>query len=645
MDQVNRKRKATTEAADEERRKRLRRIDPFRSLSPLPATTTTTTAILRGSLMKRKKKTPTPQTAPLPVLFLNLPAANAANQITATCHSSHSKSTLLACKTLLEHNHQHGNTAMPDQKVLKNWLEANKRDFVKARRAKRATRQDAQRVQTSPRPATADVVAPLPAAAHPAVRPVLRQQQPAPVPNGGILPGVRRSYRRLCHGITTGLEKLGRGLYPAADIEDAHLRATQEQHEAAELAAQLERQHEQVTPAETQKDENEDDEDEDDEDDDYIHRSDDDDDEEPARTPALVGLALSPSAITPIATRTIRAIAPPLDPRFFHPDGRLQGIYKYLTAQIPLPRQWVAWAQRNGITYVHGRGDIIAPGVYVADDTFDYDALHQAIHGGTYRTGRREIVRSMRDHQTHDLELDAFPAVATETAPDAVAPAPTPADSPSAASSSPMQAGTAEQTPEPQPTGRFTMYESPLSSSSAGSLSPISSPALCTPDAAAVNSPLLPRLHQQQEQEQQTPARPTGLFTMYESPLSSSSAGSLSPFSSLVLSTPDAVNTPLLPRLHQQQQQQEQEQQTPGSFGLPSHFYDASSESESNPEAADTPSKPPPHKKQQPQQQPKRPSANFLARSRAELRRSMRIAGEEKDLPSPTEAAATPHHH
>ncbi|KAI1376169.1 hypothetical protein F4677DRAFT_445878 [Hypoxylon crocopeplum] len=113
-----------------------------------------------------------------------------------------------------------------------------------------------------------------------------------------------------------------------------------------------------------------------------------------------------------------RPVAPPLDDRFFHPNGQLQSVYKYLTAQIPLPRQWVRWAIKNGVHEVPGRGDICKPGSYIAEDTFDYDALYEAIHRGNFRTGKSEIdyypeywpmVEGRRDSFIADLALHRFP--------------------------------------------------------------------------------------------------------------------------------------------------------------------------------------------------------------------------------------------
>lgn len=114
----------------------------------------------------------------------------------------------------------------------------------------------------------------------------------------------------------------------------------------------------------------------------------------------------------------VRPVAPPLDERFFHPNGQLYTVFKYLTAQIPLPRQWVKWAIENGVYEVEGRGDIREPEVYIADDNFDYGALYDMIHYGHFKTGRLEIdifpdhwlmVEGHRDRRVNDLLLHRFP--------------------------------------------------------------------------------------------------------------------------------------------------------------------------------------------------------------------------------------------
>ncbi|KAI4858672.1 hypothetical protein F4820DRAFT_211927 [Hypoxylon rubiginosum] len=98
-----------------------------------------------------------------------------------------------------------------------------------------------------------------------------------------------------------------------------------------------------------------------------------------------------------------RLAAPPsLDPRFFYPDGRLRAAYRHLEAQVPLPMQWVSWAIDNGHHEVPGRGNIRNAGIAAADETFDYDALHLALHRHLHRTGHPKIASSARAELLRD---------------------------------------------------------------------------------------------------------------------------------------------------------------------------------------------------------------------------------------------------
>ncbi|KAI1506611.1 hypothetical protein F5X99DRAFT_364956 [Biscogniauxia marginata] len=376
--------------------KRPRRQAPFRTRP----TVTLKTGRVTPTVIPQKKKAKNPRRDTFPIMFLALPTADSAQKTVANPFVVvHNTSTIRAANTLAEHHQKYGGIAMPDQDSFRAWLEDNKREFARARLSRRAAKQRVQRLQVAPRPAQADV--PVPAVGHPAVRPNQPRQPAARASNGGIVRQARKCCRQLVEGIASGLNVLGnilgRQIYTDADVEEDRLLARiQERHELAgpegqEIEAHLERVLEQAAPVASHSNNV-----------DLIRSLFDDEmdtdseaeeDEEPEHStvPSPATAGLGPGAGTPAEGRVVYPVMPPLDPRFFHPDGRLHSAYKYLTAQIPLPRQWVDWALANGIDYVPGRGSIKRKGTYVADDTFDYDALHRVIHSGAFRTGDFEI--------------------------------------------------------------------------------------------------------------------------------------------------------------------------------------------------------------------------------------------------------------
>ncbi|KAI0882461.1 uncharacterized protein GGS22DRAFT_191048 [Annulohypoxylon maeteangense] len=358
----------TEHAAEEHLSKRqkrddpFKRIDPFRPLSPRPKT-----VLRRRDQMKlfMLKKKPFKPQRPLPTVFFTVPEADPARQISAKSRSTNDVDTIIATKSLFEHVDKYGVEAMPSRETLESWLRENKDEFIQARE-KRARQQPTptRRIQ-----AEGQVIGPIrpeletPAAHHPAARPPTNQPV-APVANGGI---VRRVIRRARRTVNRLLNRAVAVLDETLPAETVLVRHIHEDH--------------QVCPG------------------------------HPLQLVQLARMGIEPEHVRPIA--------PPLDPRFFHPNGQLHSVYKYLTAQIPLPRQWTRWALNNGITDVPGRGNIGDHGTYVADDTFDYDALYQAIHRGHFRTGRIEIdshtdhwpgVEGRKDDVVVDLELDEFRA-------------------------------------------------------------------------------------------------------------------------------------------------------------------------------------------------------------------------------------------
>ncbi|KAI1210389.1 uncharacterized protein F4807DRAFT_459764 [Annulohypoxylon truncatum] len=387
MPVLTRKRKAELEATDREAQEQLlteaehaaeeppskrqkrddpfKRIDPFRPLSPPPKTVMRRRNQVRLSTLKKR---PAKSQHPLPIVFFTVPEANPARQISAKSRSSNDVATIIATNSLFEHVDRYGVEAMPSHQALENWLEENKDKFVQARRQRTREQPTAVRhIQAAPHTVgPTGSVSEAPGVHHPATRP--HNDRPVvPVANGGIFRRMARYGRRTIDGFLSRAVTGPDEPMPEEPALIVHISQGNLEHlDHPEHLIQLNRLNQPVA--------------------------------EPTQ---------------------VRPIVPPLDPRFFHPNGQLHSVYKYLTAQIPLPRQWVRWAITNNITTVPGRGDIRHPGTYIADDTFDYDALYQAVHRGHFRTGRIEIdyhldhwpgVEGRRDDVVADLELYEFRA-------------------------------------------------------------------------------------------------------------------------------------------------------------------------------------------------------------------------------------------
>ncbi|KAI1107297.1 hypothetical protein F4804DRAFT_352173 [Jackrogersella minutella] len=397
MPVLTRKRKAELEAAEKEtqiqspleieqttpkppskRQKRadpFRRIDPFRPLSPPPKTVIRQRRNVWNFSMK--KIVPKRQ-HPLPVIFFTVPTTNSDQQVSSKSRSSNDINMIMTTKSLFEHVDKHGFDALPSHETLVSWLEDHKDEFVDARtKAARLQTTPTRRIQVAPNNAgnTAGGNLETPATRHPAVR--AHANRPVVlVANDGIF---RRAIRRARHTAANLLHRA------AAAFEDY----------IAEGPALIPRNNEEIQG----------------------RRQHIESEKAIAPTSAENNREISSRTEADIKHIRVRPIVPPLDPRFFHPNGQLQSVYKYLTAQIPLPRQWAQWAINNGIPNVPGRGDIREPGTYVAEDNFDYDALYQAIHRGRFRTGRMEIdhypdywpaVQGKRDNMIADLSLHPF---------------------------------------------------------------------------------------------------------------------------------------------------------------------------------------------------------------------------------------------
>ncbi|KAI1418176.1 hypothetical protein F5Y13DRAFT_184689 [Hypoxylon sp. FL1857] len=331
---------------------------------------------------------------PLPVIFFTIPETTKTKQV-AKSRSSNNVDTILATKSLFEHIDLHGTEAIPSHQALVSWLEENKNEFI------RATKERAHKQPTSnnstPSVGTAAVGAiatypEMPAIQNPEARPRVVQPR-RPMANSGIFRRVVRYTRRATASL---LSRLAAAIEdPVSDEPEQSQQQSQEGTAQHQPQSQEERggqgqDHQQSTVGEA------------------VANLEDDHGRMPRSGPEVVA---GKEMIR------VRPVAPPLDARFFHPNGQLQSVYKYLTAQIPLPWSWVRWAIRNDIVKVPGRGDIREPGVYVAEDTFDYDALYQAIHSGSFRTGRIEIdyypehwpfVEGQGDSMIADLELHPF---------------------------------------------------------------------------------------------------------------------------------------------------------------------------------------------------------------------------------------------
>ncbi|OTA96752.1 hypothetical protein M434DRAFT_27629 [Hypoxylon sp. CO27-5] len=457
MPVLTRKRKAELEATEEKtqidaqleteqqhaeapRMKRQKQISPFRPLSPPPRTIWRHKSRVRYPTVKNP--TTKPQN-PIPIIFFTIPEATTTRQVSAKSRSSNDVDIILATKSLFEHTDiadwyhnsessmakknlvvifsyrssslncmwkenalwvKHGAEAMPNHEDLKSWLEENKHEFIQARKdqTRRQPTQPSQflgshdggaAVAAPAAPTAAGVVADgaiapspeTPVARHLVVRPRVDQLR-GPRADGGIF---RRVVRYARHSTARLLSRVAAALEGPVSEDGDHIPQT-EQHQPHLGGNQEQCREEAVVNL-----------------------------DEDSRSRVRAG----PEVAVTREHTWIRPVAPPLDARFFHPNGQLQSVYKYLTAQIPLPRPWVQWAIHNGITNVPGRGDVREPGVYVAEDTFDYDALYQVIHRGSFRTGRMEIdyfpehwpfVEGQRDSMVADLELHPFSTTPTE---------------------------------------------------------------------------------------------------------------------------------------------------------------------------------------------------------------------------------------
>ncbi|KAI1460821.1 hypothetical protein F4805DRAFT_477952 [Annulohypoxylon moriforme] len=387
MPVLTRKRKAELEAAEREvqeqlsseadhamerhspKRIKVERQDPFKRIDPFRPRSPPKTVLRRRREVKYSdlKKKPKPR-HPVPIAFFIVPEADPAQQVSAKSRSTNNVDTIMATTSLFKHMDKYGIEAMPTRRSLENWLEEHKDEFIQAR-AQRARKQSTpvRRVQAASHAAGATGSGvETPAARHPASSPRINRPV-ASAANDGIfrraIRRVRRTVDRILNRAVDVLEETIPG--GPAHIPHIHYRHSEYLEHIAQRVP-LDRLN------------------------------------QPTAEPTQV-----------------RPIMPPLDPRFFHPNGQLQSVYKYLTAQIPLPQQWVKWALNNGIKTVPGRGDLRHVGTYVADDTFDYDALYQAVHRGHFKTGRIEIdyhldhwsgVEGRRDDMVVDLELPEFRA-------------------------------------------------------------------------------------------------------------------------------------------------------------------------------------------------------------------------------------------
>ncbi|KAI0011748.1 hypothetical protein F4779DRAFT_636303 [Xylariaceae sp. FL0662B] len=628
MAPITRKRKAEIEATrEEEERKRLCLNDPIRSPSPPPS------PIIRKRhpLLQKKYAAPEKQ-YPKPVVFFTMPEENPASQVVAKSQSSNEVETILATKALVDHTQKYGGVAMPTQQALEDWLESNKSEFVKAQQQSRARRSGApspRRVQNSPRATHADGINTV--VAHPAERPGQQQRgaNPAAVPTGGIVREVARHTRRAVRYVI-------RAFKDAADLLETQFNL------AAADAAEAPQPWDVVVA------------------------------EAPEDVPAPIDLpALKQKGEMVEVAAHIRPIAPVLDERFFHPDGRLQGVYKYLTAQIPLPRRWVEWAVRNGVTEVEGRGDIRDPGTYVAEDTFDYGALYELVHRGEFRTGRREIdwfpetwpmVRDKRDGFVADLRLHRFPprepkpeaesasapTAASASVPEPVVPATmlvtessagpsslpqveaAPASAPAAAPKTPSAPAPMLKRPStPAPVLKRPAMQAPVLKIPASVLekpAPVpktpSRPAASAARATSGTFGLPANFYDVKKTTQapvpKTPSRPAASAA----PATSGTFGLPANFYDVKKTTQAPVpKTPSRPAASAARA-------TSGTFGLPANFYDdsSSSSSSSEDEEDDDP---------QEQERQKQLAHDYLQRSRAALREGIRAAGVQKHVPSP----------
>ncbi|KAI8964955.1 hypothetical protein F5Y11DRAFT_46610 [Daldinia sp. FL1419] len=309
---------------------------------------------------------------PLPVVFFTVPEANPRHQTTAKGRSSNNVDMIMVVKSLFEHADKYGVAALPTKEAFETWLEENKDTFIQNRQATQAQpSQDSLRAATHPggfpeMPATQD---------DPTARHHPRQPQAVPITSQTT---IRRVIRTARHSAAYLLSRAATILEGTETELGTHREGQQAHHQPGPIGAMASRGEDDIVE---EKDAN------------------------------AVGVKTEPTWTRPVA--------PPLDRRFFHPNGELHSVYKYLTAQIPLPRQWVRWAIDNGINEVPERGDIREPGVYVAEDTFNYGGLFEAVHRGCFKTYIRTIdyyvehwpmVRGCRDIETKTLTLHRLPA-------------------------------------------------------------------------------------------------------------------------------------------------------------------------------------------------------------------------------------------
>ncbi|KAI1781095.1 hypothetical protein F4818DRAFT_436287 [Hypoxylon cercidicola] len=286
--------------------------------------------------------------------------------------------TINVTKLLIEHADKYGVAALPSQEALQSWLDRNKDEFAKANTAP-ATFATAEMAVTvpphqggAPAAAVSDTYSETPAA-HPSARlPVERRGHTALY----LRPREDARQRRKCcgaravncvRGTAASVLRLAAAILDPDDRQQQRQRCCHQPSApaapavAASTATSRLEEDERATEATTNE----------------------------------VQKPKSPSKATgKKSSSSTRSVAPPLDARFFHPNGELRTAYMHLAARIPLPLRWVLWAVENRHYYVPGRGDIRDSRMLTADDNFDYDALHAALKRSSSKAG--------------DLKVDAF---------------------------------------------------------------------------------------------------------------------------------------------------------------------------------------------------------------------------------------------
>ncbi|XXG97093.1 hypothetical protein Hte_003388 [Hypoxylon texense] len=344
-----------------------------------------TSSASSASNLRPTKETPSNQ-APTKAKPQAIVEETSEDEGTETSTSTSDRKFIGMTKLLLEHAHKYGVTALPSQEALQSWLNENKDEFVKHSSGRMVD--DSVSLLTPCRGSVLDdTLTEIPLTAlKPGENPMcppemvdthqtehLRRARRC---GSGAIHCVRCAAASILRRVAMFLEPNSLNQQQGRRVRDAFIPSF-----TRTLPAATSRTAEQCLKVVAPKED--------------VHTHTSLSTKAAGKQPARLGQQLPP---------------PPLDPRFFYPDGSLRATYRHREAQVPLPRQWVSWAIENGHHEVPGRGDIRDPGTAMADETFDYDALHMALHRLLYRPSHSKVYPSARAGE--ELLTDDRPAAA-----------------------------------------------------------------------------------------------------------------------------------------------------------------------------------------------------------------------------------------